>query len=245
MSDRVALVTGASRGIGRAIALHLASSGHAVCVNYARSADAADAVVGEIESTGGHAIAMQADVGNVEQVDTMMAAVADQLGPINVLINNAGITRDGLMLRMSVIDFDDVIETNLRSVFLCSKAVLRAMIRARWGRIVSIGSVSGVHGNAGQANYSAAKAGLMGFSQSLAKEVGSRGITVNVVAPGFIATDMTADLSDDALKSTAKQISVGRLGRPEEVASAVGYLVSDDAGYITGHTLVVDGGMAL
>lgn len=245
MSDRVALVTGASRGIGRAIALHLASSGHAVCVNYAHSADAADAVVGEIESTGGHAIAMQADVGNVDQVDTMMAAVADQLGLINVLINNAGITRDGLTLRMSVDDFDDVIETNLRSVFLCSKAVLRAMVRARWGRIVSIGSVSGVHGNAGQANYSAAKAGLMGFSQSLAKEVGSRGITVNVVAPGFIATDMTADLGDDALKSTAKQISVGRLGRPEEVASAVGYLVSDDAGYITGHTLVVDGGMAL
>ncbi len=245
MNGRVALVTGASRGIGREIALELASSGHIVAVNYSRSADAAAAVVNEIEAAGGSALALQADVGDAEAVDSMVSRITEELGPIAVLVNNAGITRDGLLLRMSAEDFDAVIETNLRSVFLCSKAVLRSMMRAKWGRIITIGSVSGVYGNAGQANYSAAKAGLMGFSRSLAKEIGSRGITVNVVAPGFIVSDMTAELGDDAMESVAKQISLGRLGRPEEVASAVGYLASDDAGYITGHTLVIDGGMAL
>ena len=244
-SGRVALVTGASRGIGREIALELGRSGHAVAVNFARSAEAAAGVVEEITSAGGRAIAVQADVGDAEAVAQMVNRVTEELGAIGVLVNNAGITRDGLLLRMSVEDFDAVIETNLRSVFLCSKAVLRSMMRARWGRIITIGSVSGVYGNAGQANYSAAKAGLMGFSRSLAKEIGSRGITVNVVAPGFIVSDMTAELGDDAMESVAKQISLGRLGRPEEVASAVGYLASDDAGYITGHTLVIDGGMAL
>jgi 3-oxoacyl-[acyl-carrier protein] reductase len=245
MTERIALVTGASRGIGREIALELARTGHAVAVNYSRSSEAAAGVVEEIEAGGGRAIAVQADVGDADAVDTMVAQITEELGPIEVLVNNAGITRDGLLLRMSADDFDAVIETNLRSVFLCSKAVLRSMMRAKWGRIITIGSVSGVYGNAGQANYSAAKAGLMGFSRSLAKEIGSRGITVNVVAPGFVVSDMTAELGDDAMKSATEQISLGRLGRPEEVASAVGYLASDDAGYITGHTLVIDGGMAL
>jgi 3-oxoacyl-[acyl-carrier protein] reductase len=245
MTERIALVTGASRGIGREIALELARTGHAVAVNYSRSSEAAAGVVEEIEASGGRATAVQADVGDADAVDTMVARITEELGPIEVLVNNAGITRDGLLLRMSADDFDAVIETNLRSVFLCSKAVLRSMMRAKWGRIITIGSVSGVYGNAGQANYSAAKAGLMGFSRSLAKEIGSRGITVNVVAPGFIVSDMTAELGDDAMKRATQQISLGRLGRPEEVASAVGYLASDDAGYITGHTLVIDGGMAL
>jgi 3-oxoacyl-[acyl-carrier protein] reductase len=245
MTERIALVTGASRGIGREIALELARTGHAVAVNYSRSSEAAAGVVEEIEASGGRATAVQADVGDADAVDAMVARITEELGPIEVLVNNAGITRDGLLLRMSADDFDTVIETNLRSVFLCSKAVLRSMMRAKWGRIITIGSVSGVYGNAGQANYSAAKAGLMGFSRSLAKEIGSRGITVNVVAPGFIVSDMTAELGDDAMKRATQQISLGRLGRPEEVASAVGYLASDDAGYITGHTLVIDGGMAL
>jgi len=242
---RVALVTGGSRGIGRAVAERLGAAGHAVAVNYSRRADAADEVVRSIRSAGGSAIPVGADVSEVEAVAAMFETVGSELGQVEILINNAGITRDGLLLRMGEEDWDRVLAVNLKSAYMCSKAALRSMIRGRWGRIVSIGSVSGLSGNPGQANYAASKAGLIGFSKSLAKEVGSRGITVNVVAPGFIATEMTEGLGEVAVNAASESTSVGRLGTPGEVASAVEYLAADDASYITGQVLVVDGGLAL
>ena len=241
---RVALVTGASRGIGRAVALTLADAGLAVGVNYARNAAAADAVVASIRDNGGSALALGADVGADDQVESMFGDIREKLGPVEVLVNNAGITRDSLILRMSTEAWDETLRTNLRSVFLCSKAALRDMLRAKWGRIISVASVAGVTGNAGQANYAASKAGVIGLTKSLAKEFGSRGITVNAVAPGWIETDMTSALGDDVTTQALETMSLRRLGRPEEVASAVGYLASDAAGYITGQTIVVDGGMA-
>jgi 3-oxoacyl-[acyl-carrier protein] reductase len=243
--SRVALVTGASRGIGRAIAEQLAGDGMQVAVNFASNETAAAEVVSAIEAAGGRATAFRADVGAAAEVSAMFDAVTESLGPVEILVNNAGITRDDLLLRMSAEAWDDVIRTNLTSVYLCTKAALRAMVRARFGRLISIASVSGIAGNAGQANYAAAKAGVVGFTKSVAKEVGSRGITANVVAPGFIATDMTAALGDDVLSAATEHITVGRLGTPAEVASAVGYLASDAASYITGQTIVVDGGLAL
>lgn len=242
---RVALVTGGSRGIGRAVAQDLASHGHTVAVNYVSNEAAAAEVVAAIEGVGGEAVAFAGNVGLAEDVDALVTAVQDRLGPIEILVNNAGITRDDLLMRMNAEAWDDVIQTNLRSVYLCSKAVMRGMLRAKWGRIVNLSSVAGVYGNAGQANYSAAKAGVGGFTMALAKEVGSRGITVNAVAPGFIATDMTAALGDQAAAAAIEKITLGRLGLPEEVASLVGYLASEDASYITGQTIVVDGGLAL
>ena len=242
---RVALVTGSSRGIGRAVALELASRGDRVAVNYSGNEAAASAVVEEITSSGGEAIAVKADVGDVDEVTRLFSEVTAHLGPVEILVNNAGITRDGLVLRMDPADWDQVMNTNLRSVFLCSKAALRSMLRARWGRIVTISSVAGVAGNAGQSNYAASKAGVIGFTKSVAKEVGSRGITVNAVAPGFIDTDMTNDLTDEVRAAAAGSIAVGRFGLPREVASTVGYLASDEAAYVTGQVLVVDGGMAL
>lgn len=241
---RVALVTGGSRGIGRSVALTLADAGFSVGVNYATNADAADEVVEEIAKGGGAAVAIRADVGDESEVADLFAALRDELGPVAVLVNNAGITRDNLLLRMSVASWDETLTTNLRSAFLCSKQALRDMLRARWGRIISVASVAGVSGNAGQVNYAASKAGVIGLTKSLAKEVGSRGITVNAVAPGWIETDMTQTLGEDVAAKAVETISLGRLGRPEEVASAVGYLASDAAGYITGQTIVVDGGMA-
>lgn len=241
----VALVTGASRGIGQAVALALAADGFSVAVNYAASAGKAEAVADQIRRDGGSAIAVQADVGDVDAVAAMVAEVENELGAVTVLVNNAGITDDGLLLRMTADQWDGVLSTNLRSAFLCTKAVLRGMIRAKGGRIINISSVSGVAGNAGQANYAASKAGLIGFTKSIAKEVGSRGITVNAVAPGFIATDMTDALGDNVTDAAAAQISLGRLGEPEEIASVVGYLASDGASYITGQVIVVDGGLAL
>ncbi|MGI9642835.1 MAG: 3-oxoacyl-[acyl-carrier-protein] reductase [Acidimicrobiia bacterium] len=241
----VALVTGASRGIGRAIALQLAADGCAVAVNYASNQGKADEVVAEIASAGGTAMAVRADVGDEEAVRAMFAEVEEGLGQVTVLVNNAGITDDGLMLRMGSDQWDRVITTNLRSVFLCSKTALRGMIRAKTGRIINISSVSGVSGNPGQANYAASKAGVIGFTKSLAKEVGSRSITVNAVAPGFIETDMTEALGDEVTGRAAEQISLGRLGTPQEVASVVGYLASDGASCITGQAIVVDGGLAL
>lgn len=244
MSDW-ALVTGASRGIGREIALKLAADGWSVAVNYASSAARADAVVAEIESSGGRAVALQADVSDPDAVSSLFAAIADELGPLSVLVNNAGITDDGLLLRMSTEQWDNVLNTNLRSVFLCTKAALRPMLRARSGRIINISSVSGLSGNPGQGNYAAAKAGIIGLTKSVAQEVGSRGITVNSVAPGFIRTEMTEALGDTVTDAAVQQTALRRLGMPEEVASVVGYLASDGASYITGQTIVVDGGLTL
>lgn len=241
----VALVTGASRGIGRSIALKLAADGLSVAVNFSSNAEKADAVLSEVEAAGGTAIAVRADVGDDDAVTAMFATVADELGPVSVLVNNAGITDDGLLLRMNVGQWDNVLNTNLRSVFLCTKAALRPMLRAKSGRIINITSVSGIAGNPGQGNYAAAKAGIIGFTKSIAKEVGSRSITVNAIAPGFIRTDMTESLGDTVTGAVEQLIPLGRFGLPEEVASVVGYLASDGASYITGQTIVVDGGLAM
>jgi 3-oxoacyl-[acyl-carrier protein] reductase len=245
MISRVALVTGASRGIGRAIAEQLAADGHRVAVNYIRSEDEAEAVAEKIRAGGGEARSVGADVGSDEAVAGLFQEVESSLGPVEILVNSAGITRDGLLLRMKVTDWDDVLATNLRSVFLCTKVALRPMVKARWGRVISVTSVAGISGNAGQANYSAAKAGIIGFTKAVAKEVGSRGITVNAVAPGFIETDMTAELDDATRAEVKRRVSVGRFGTPQEIASAVGYLAGEQAGYVNGQVIVVDGGLAI
>ena len=245
VSHRTALVTGSSRGIGRAIAIRLAADGHRVGVNYSSSSDAADEVVSIIEASGGVAVAYRGDVSDADQVATMFEKVVGDLGPVEVLVNNAGITRDDLLIRMTPEKFDEVIAVNLRSVYLCTRAALRGMIRARWGRVISIGSVAGTSGNPGQANYAASKAGMVGFSKSIAREYGSRGITVNVVAAGFVTTELTDSLDEDVKDRAVGSISLGRFGLPEEVAAAVGFLASDDASYITAQVLSVDGGIAL
>jgi 3-oxoacyl-[acyl-carrier protein] reductase len=242
---RVALVTGGSRGIGRAIASRLAGSGHEVAVNYSNNAGAADEVVGSITRAGGRAVAYGADVSDTRQVEDMFEAIGRDLGPVTVLVNNAGITRDNLLLRMSPEDFDLVIATNLRSVYLCTRLAMRSMLRARWGRVLSIASVAGITGNPGQANYAASKAGIIGFSKAIAKEVGSRGITVNVVAPGFIRTDLTEGLGQKVKDEAEGSIALGRFGSADEVAAAVDFLASEAASYISGQVLAVDGGLAL
>jgi 3-oxoacyl-[acyl-carrier protein] reductase len=216
-----------------------------VAVNYASNEAAAAEVVKMIEEAGGRAAAYGADVSDPAQVEALFESITSDFGPVAVLINNAGITRDTLLLRMSEEDFDQVIATNLRSTYLCTKMALRSMVRARWGRVVSIASVAGIQGNAGQSNYAASKAGMIGFSKAVAKEVGSRGITVNVVAPGFIATELTEDLSEAVKTEAVGRISAGRFGVADEVAAAVEFLVSDAASYVSGHVLAVDGGLAL
>ncbi len=243
LADQVALVTGASRGIGRAIALELAAAGAEVVVNYAASAAAAEAVVETITAAGGRAYALAADVSVEEQVDALVKTVLERSGRLDVLVNNAGITRDGLLLRMKTSDWQSVIDLNLTGVFLCTRAVSRSMLKARSGRIINITSVVGLVGNPGQANYSAAKAGVIGFTRSTAAEFASRGITVNAVAPGFIATDMTSELNQEPILAA---IPLGRMGQPEEVAGAVRFLAADPAAaYITGQVLQVDGGMVM
>lgn len=245
LDGKVALVTGASRGIGRAIAVKLASEGAKVAVNYAGNTAKAEEVKAEIEKNGGEAVLVQADISDSEAVDAMIEKVTEAFGTIDILVNNAGITRDGLLMRMKEEDFDAVINTNLKGVFYCTKAVSKLMMKKRSGCIVNMASVVGLMGNAGQANYAAAKAGVIGFSKSAAKELAARGIRVNVVAPGFIATDMTAAMTDKAKEATLAGIPMKRMGEPEDVANAVLFLVSDYASYITGQTVNVDGGMVM
>ncbi len=243
LKDKVAIVTGASRGIGKAAALALANQGAKVVVNYARSSDAAEATVQEIIAAGGEAIAIQADVSQGEAVDNLIKTTLDKLGRIDVLVNNAGITKDTLLLRMKPEQWQAVIDLNLTGVFLCTKAVSKTMLKQRSGRIINIASVAGQMGNPGQANYSAAKAGVIGFTKTVAKELANRGVTVNAVAPGFIETDMTNDLKSDEI---IKFIPLGRYGKPEEVAGTIRFLASDPAAaYITGQVFNVDGGMVM
>ena len=243
LSDRVAIITGASRGIGRAVALALAAEGAKVVVNYASSSDAAQQVVTAITDAGGSAMALQADVSKLEQVEALFNETLEKFGRVDVLVNNAGITRDTLLLRMKPEDWQAVIDLNLTGVFLCTRAVSKLMLKQRSGRIINIASVSGQMGNPGQANYSAAKAGVIGFTKTVAKELASRGITVNAVAPGFIATDMTSELKSDEI---LKYIPLGRYGEPEEVAGMVRFLAADSAAaYITGQVFNVDGGMVM
>ena len=243
LRDRVAIVTGASRGIGKATALSLATEGAKVVVNYARSSDAAEEVVKEITSAGGEAIALQADVSQAKEADSLIRQTSDKFGRIDVLVNNAGITRDTLLLRMKPEDWQAVIDLNLTGVFLCTKAVSKIMLKQRSGRIINITSVAGQMGNPGQANYSAAKAGVIGFTKTVAKELASRGVTVNAVAPGFIATDMTKEIESEEI---IKFIPLSRYGKPEEVAGMIRFLAADPAAaYITGQVFNVDGGMVM
>ena len=243
LDGQTALVTGGGRGIGKAIALALAEAGAEVVVNYANSAGAADEVVASINAAGGKAYALKANVSIESEVDGLIKAVLERSGRLDVLVNNAGITRDGLLMRMKTSDWQAVIDLNLSGVFLCSRAVARPMLKQKSGRIINITSVVGLMGNAGQANYAAAKAGVLGLTKSTAKELASRGITVNAVAPGFIATDMTKDLDADAI---LKDIPLGQFGTQEQVAGAVRFLAADPAAaYITGQVLQVDGGMVM
>ncbi|MFD0699087.1 3-oxoacyl-[acyl-carrier-protein] reductase [Paenibacillus sp. GCM10027628] len=243
LTGKVALVTGASRGIGRAIALHLAESGADVAVNYAGSEAAAQEVVEQIEAMGRRAVKLRADVSSYQESEDLVKQTLEIFGKIDILVNNAGITRDNLIMRMKEEEFDQVIATNLKGVFNCVKAVTRPMMKQRSGRIINISSVVGVLGNPGQANYVAAKAGVIGLTKATARELSSRGITVNAVAPGFIETDMTDKLSAEMREHMLKQIPLERLGQPEEIAKVVRFLASDDAAYMTGQTLHVDGGM--
>ncbi|MBK8021374.1 MAG: 3-oxoacyl-[acyl-carrier-protein] reductase [Chloroflexi bacterium] len=245
LTDKTAVVTGGSRGIGRGIALELAKRGAAVAVNFNKSADAANEVVAQIVEMGGKALAVQADVSTEEGANMLIKSANDTFGKIDILVNNAGTTRDNVIMLMGADDFDSVIDTNLRSAWLCSKAAVRLMMRKRSGRIINITSISGIMGNGGQTNYSASKAGLIGLTKALAREVGSRSITVNAVAPGFVQTDLTASLPEDMLKKLNENIPLGRWATIEDVAYATAFLASDEASCITGHVLVVDGGLAM
>lgn len=245
LCDRTALVTGGSRGIGHAIALTLATLGAKVAVNYVSNAQAANETVSQIKALGGNAITAQADVRNGEQVEAMVNQVLDAFGQLDILVNNAGLTRDTLLIRMKEADWDVVLDTCLKGTFLCTKAVQRTMMRQRYGRIINITSVSGLAGNAGQANYAAAKAGIVGFTKTIAKEVGSRGITVNAVAPGYVPTDLTADLPQALLDQALERSAIKRLGTPQDVAYAVAFLASEQAAFITGQVLSVDGGLVM
>jgi 3-oxoacyl-[acyl-carrier protein] reductase len=242
---KVALVTGASRGIGRAIAVELGSQGARVAANYHSQAQAASEVVESIAAAGGKAVAFQADVGDFAEAEKLVKSTIEHFGDLHILVNNAGITRDGLIMTMSEKDWDDVIRTNLKSTFNCSRHAVRHMLRRRYGRIINITSISGHIGNAGQTNYSASKAGQIGFTKALAREVASRNITVNAVAAGYIETEIWQTVPENIREGMAEMIPLGRKGEAEDIARAVAFLASDQAAYITGHVLSVDGGMAM
>lgn len=244
VSERIALVTGGSRGIGRAISVALAADGHRVAVNCRSDVEAAKEVVATIEAGGGEALVVASDVTDPAAIDGLFGEVEEAFGPVSVLVNNAGIRRDSLSMRMSVDDWRDVLATNLDGAFLCSKRALRAMVRARWGRIVNISSVAGLHGSPGQANYSASKAGLVGLTRTMAREVASRNVTVNAVAPGLVATDLTLSLTPTRYDEIVTGIPMRRAGAPEEVAAVVRFLCSDEAAYVSGSVVAVDGAMS-
>lgn len=245
LEGQTAVVTGASRGIGRAIALRLASEGALVAVNYQGSKERAEAVKAEIEEQGGTALLYQCNVADFAACEEFLKAVTEQTGRLDILVNNAGITRDGLLMRMSEEDYDAVLNTNLKGTFNCIRFASRQMLRQKSGRIINISSVSGVLGNAGQANYSASKAGIIGLTKSAARELASRGITVNAIAPGFVNTEMTEGLSEKVKEGAVAQIPLGKFGEPEDIAEAALFLASKGAGYMTGQVLHVDGGMAM
>ena len=245
LKDRVAVVTGGSRGIGRAIALEFAARGAAIVVNYHKSPEAADEVVKQIVEAGGKAAAFQADVSDFKQAESLIKFAIETFGDLRILVNNAGITKDTLIMMMSEADWDAVINTNLKSTFNCSKAAVKHMLRKRAGRILNIASVAGQMGNAGQVNYSASKGGQIAFTKSLAREVAARNITVNAIAPGFVDTEILADMSPDTLEAMLKLVPLARKAKPEEIAYAAAFLASDQAAYITGQVLGVDGGMAM
>jgi 3-oxoacyl-[acyl-carrier protein] reductase len=245
LKNRVALVTGAGRGIGRAIALEFAKRGAAVVINYNKSAEAAEALAAEIKSAGGKAALFQADVSNFKQAQDLVKFAVDTFGDLHILVNNAGITRDTLIMMMSEEDWDSVLTTNLKSTFNCSKAAVKHMIRKRYGRVINISSVAGQMGNPGQTNYSSSKAGQIGFTKSLAREVAARNVTVNALAPGFIDTEILDAMSPETLEAMIKMVPLARKGKAEEVAYAAAFLASDEAAYITGQILGVDGGMAM
>ena len=244
-TGKTAVVTGGSRGIGKAVCLELARGGANVVLCYAGNAASAAETVAECEALGAKALAVQCNVANAEEVKALMDTAISTFGAVHILVNNAGITRDGLLMTMKDADFDAVVDTNLKGAFYCMRAVARPMMRQRYGRIVNLSSVVGLRGNAGQINYAASKAGVIGMTKSMAKELATRGVTVNAVAPGFIETDMTAAMTDAAKTATLASIPMGRLGAAEDVARAVAFLASDEAAYVTGQVLAVDGGMAM
>ena len=245
LTGHVALVTGASRGIGRSIASNLASRGASVAINYNESAKQAGELQAEIEAAGGRAIVTQGDVRLPEDAERIVQETVGGFGKLDILVNNAGFNRDTLILRMSLEDWDEVMDLNLRAVFLVTKAALRPMMRNRWGRVINIGSVSGITGNAGQANYASAKAGLVGFTRAVAREMGSRSITSNLIMPGLIITELTKDIRPEIVQGVKQRLLIDRMGKAEDVASTVVFLASEEAGYITGHVLPVDGGLGL
>ncbi|MDO4561220.1 MAG: 3-oxoacyl-[acyl-carrier-protein] reductase [bacterium] len=245
MDKRVALVTGAGRGIGRAIALALAENGCSVAVNYSRSEGPANEVVAEIRALGRDAVAVKANVSDAAEVKEMFKTVSEQLGAVNILVCNAGITKDNLLMRMKEAEWNDVIDTDLSSLFYCAKEAVRPMLKGRWGRIIAITSVNALRGSAGQCNYAAAKAGMIGFIKSLAREVAAKGITANAIAPGFIETDMTAVLSDELKEKFVESIPAGRSGTPQDVAGLAAFLASENASYIQGQIIAVDGGITM